>query len=129
MYAKDRVDGLRESAAEAAGAVTLIVTFVVPVPLLYPLTPAAYIVTAVFAVTVGAVQLNVHVIAVLGVECTSSPLETLVPVPAVNVPAVEATSRPAFPVVPVNVKVKVFLEPEVTVVGPLRVAVGLVPVL
>ena len=53
---------------------------------------------AVFAVTVGAIQLNVQLLVALGDECTSSPLRIFEPVPAVNVPAVEATSTP--PVVP-----------------------------
>jgi len=57
-----------------------------------------------------------------------SPFKTLVPVPAMKVPIVEATSRPALPEPP-TVRVYVFVEPEVTEVGPVSVTVGLAPVL
>jgi len=53
-----------------------------------------------------------------------------VPVPAVNVQADAATSTPPLPATIVLTEmVYVLVEPEVTVVGPLRVTVGAVPLL
>jgi hypothetical protein len=77
---------------------------IVPVPPPKPLTAAAHRVAAVLDVTVGAVQVNVHEPVVLGVVCVISLFWTFVPVPAVKVPALAATSNPWFPVPPtVNV--------------------------
>jgi hypothetical protein len=84
----------------AAGAVTVTACFTAPVPPLKLSMAAAYKVAVVVAVTVGAVQLNVQVFVLLGALWTISPLRTFVPVPAVNVPAEAATSRPPLPATP-----------------------------
>ena len=59
-----------------------------------------------------------------------SPFRTWVPVPAVNVPAEAATSNPPLPaVITLTERVYVLVEPEVTVVGPVSVTVGMLVVL
>lgn len=80
------------------------------------------------ALTVGAVQLKVQLCVLLGELCTISPLSTLVPVPAANVPAEAATSTPPFPAVTVLTEiVYVVVDPEATDVGPVKVTFGAVP--
>ena len=84
--------------------------------------------TVVVAVTVGAVQLNVHECVLLGALCTTSPLSTLVPVPAANVPPEAARSIPPFPAVTVlTLSVYEVVDPDATEVGPVRVTVGDAP--
>ena len=91
---------------------------------------AAYKVTFVLAVTVGAVQLKVQLWVELGEVCVISPFKTLVPVPAANVPAVAATSSPPLPAVStLTESVYVLVVPDVTLVGPVRVMVGILVVL
>jgi hypothetical protein len=80
-----------------AGAVTVVVSMVVPVPPLEPSIAAPYIVCVVFAVTVGAVQLNVQLCVLFAVVWVISPPITWVVLPAVNVPPVEATSKQPLP--------------------------------
>ena len=100
VNAKERLAGLTFSVGLGTGAVTVIACWIVPVPPPKPFTAAAHIVAVLLAVTIGAVQVNVQEPVVLGVICVISPLSTLVPVPAVNVPALAATSNPWFPVPP-----------------------------
>jgi hypothetical protein len=101
---------------------------VVPVPPPAPLTAAPYMVTAVLVVTVGAVQENVQECVLVDALCVISPFNTFVPAPAMNIPAVEATSNPPFPPGP-TVRVKLAVVPELTEVGPIQVMAGAVPLL
>ena len=66
----------------------------------------------------------------LGEVWVISPFITCVPVPAAKVPADAATSSPPLPAtIVLTESVYVLVEPEVTVVGPLRVMLGAVPLL
>jgi hypothetical protein len=94
VNAKARLAGLTFNVGLGTGAVTVMACCIVPVPPPKPFTAAPHRVAVVFEVTVGAVHVNVQEPVVLGVVCVISPLTTLVPVPAVNVPALAATSNP-----------------------------------
>jgi hypothetical protein len=107
---------------------TVMLWVVVPVPPPDPSTAAPYIVTTVLLVTVGAVHENVQECVLVAEACVISPFSTFVPAPAVNVPAVEATSNPPFPPPP-TVRVKLPVAPELIEVGPIQVMAGAAPVL
>jgi hypothetical protein len=88
----------------------------VPVPPPKLSTPAAHTVAVVLVVTAGAVQVNVQEPEALGELCVISPLWTVVPTPAVKVPALVATSTPRLVPGPPTLTVYVFVVPDVTVV-------------
>jgi hypothetical protein len=100
VNAKARLAGLTFNVGLGTGAVTVIACCTVPVPPPKPFTAAAHKLTVVLEVTVGAVHVNVQEPVTLGAVCVISLFWTLVPVPAVNVPALAATSNPWFPVPP-----------------------------
>src|ERR1700730_5829657 len=79
----------------AAGE-TIIGRMIVAVPPLKASIPAPYILKLVVVVTVGAVQLNVQLLVAPASPpvWVISPPDTLLPVPAVNVPPTAETSSP-----------------------------------
>jgi hypothetical protein len=99
VNATARLAGLTFSVGLATGAVTVIACCIAPVPPPKPFTAAAHTVAVVFAVTVGAVQVNVQDPVLLGEVCVISLFWTLVPVPAVKVPAL-ATIQSVVPGTP-----------------------------
>ena len=99
-----RLVGLTVIVGLATGAVTVIDFCSVPVPPPKLSMAAAHSVTVVLEVTVGAVKLKVQ-LGPLGALWVSSLLRIFVPVPATNVPAEVATSKPDADVPPVTVSV------------------------